>query len=243
MASRQLIRNRRWLWLVLLLPVLMISLLVHAPARLLQGSVAGEVRVEQWGGTLLNGQLQGQYQQFPLFVAWQWQPQGLFLLRLQATAQLRSVVSADLSVSRGLLSWTLQSPGLQLAAGQVPGLPAGFVMPAWRSGELTVARARSGVWKAASGRLQTAGGPLRLTLQGQVHDVTLPASQLILRLQAEDLVADLKTADGEALATMTLTGDHRIQWQLRDRLLRLKPGYVSQNDPDLIVLTVAEPLP
>lgn len=242
MTLRQRFIQGRWrLWLLLLV-VLVVSLLVHAPARLLQGALPA-VQVEQWGGTVLDGQLQGRHQQFPLFLAWQWQPQGVLLLRLQGALQLRSAVSGDVSFRRGPLAWSLQSPGVQVAAGQVPGLPAGFVMPAWRSGEILLARHRGGDWQQASGRWQTAGGPLRLTLQGQVHDVTLPPAQLTLRLQAADLVADLATATGEALATLTLTSDHRIQWQLRDRLLRLKPGYASLNDPDLVVLTVAEPLP
>lgn len=233
--------SRRWLLLPFFLIVL-VSLLAHAPSRVLQSSLPASFQPERWGGSIFNGQVIGRYQQFPTYVDWKWRQSGLLTLSLAGNLRVRSAVTADLSFARGLLSWHIDAPLVALTAGAVPGLPAGFVMPAWRGGNIQVVRAYSGEWKQASGRLLTAGGPMRLVLQGQVQDISLPAAVIELSLRDQDLVADMKTEAGEALATMTLTADHRVQWQLRDRLLRLKPGYVSQNDLDLIVLTVAEPL-
>jgi hypothetical protein len=229
----------------LLLPFVLIvlaSLLVHAPSRVLQSSMPESFQPERWGGTIFNGQVVGRYQQFPTYIDWSWRTSGLFTFSLAADLRIRSSLTADLNLQRGPMAWRIDVPQLVLAAGAVPGLPAGFVMPAWRGGNIQVSRAYSGEWQEASGRLLTAGGPMRLVLQGQVQEIALPAAVIELSLRDQDLVADMKTDAGEALATMTLTADHRVQWQLRDRLLRLKPGYVSQNDLDLIVLTVAEPL-
>lgn len=233
--------SRRWLLLPFVLIVL-VSLLAHAPSRVLQSSLPASFQSERWGGSIFNGQVVGRYQQFPAYIDWNWRISGLFTLSLAGDLRVRSTLTADLNLNRGPLSWSIDAPLVALAAGAVPGLPAGFIMPAWRGSNIQVSRAYSGEWKKASGRLLTAGGPMRLVLQGQVQEVSLPAAVIELSLREKDLVADMKTDSGEALATMTLTADHRVQWQLRDRLLRLKPGYVSQNDLDLIVLTVAEPL-
>ncbi len=233
--------SRRWLLLPFIL-VLLLSLLAHAPARILQSSLPAGFQAERWGGTIFSGQVTGRFKQFPMYVDWNWRQRGVFTLSLQGDLRVRSAVTADLIANKGLFGWNMDIPMVVLAAGALPGLPADFVMPAWRGSNVSVARARSGEWKQAAGRLLTAGGPMRLVLQGQVQEVTLPAAVIQLSLQEQNLVANLTTDAGEALATMTLTADHRVQWQLRDRLLRLKPGYVTQNDPDLIVLTVAEPL-
>lgn len=233
--------SRRWLLLPFILVVL-VSLLAHAPSRVLQSSLPANFQPERWGGSIFNGQVAGRYQQFPAYVDWNWRQSGLLTLSLAGDLRVRSTLTADLSLSRGIFNWRIDAPLVALAAGAVPGLPAGFIMPAWRGGNIQLARAYSGEWQQASGRLLTAGGPMRLVLQGQVQEVSLPAAVIELSLRDQDLVVDMKTDAGEALATMTLTADRRVQWQLRDRLLRLKPGYVSQNDLDLIVLTVAEPL-
>lgn len=232
--------------LLLALPVvliLLLSLLLHAPARVISGALPSALQIDAWGGSLLDGQAQGRFQQQPVHLAWDWHPARLLRLSLGLDLLLQGPVSAELMLDRGPLTSALEISRLAIPAGNAPWLGSGTVLPAWQGSGLRLVRSHAGAWRQGEGSMTTAGGPLRLSLQGQVQALVLPPSRVTWRVQNDDLIGELRQIDGNAaLATLTLTDDQRIQWQIRDRLLRLKSGYVSQNDPDLVVLTVAEPL-
>ena len=230
----------------LALPVLLIfllSLLLHAPSRLLSGLLPSDLQVEAWGGSLIDGQLRGRVGQQSVQLAWVWHPAALLRLSLDMDIRLATPLQASFRLTRGPLADALAVSALRIPAGAAPWLGQGNVTPGWQGHDLSFSRRHAGAWHQGEGVLTSPGGPLRLDLQGQVQELVLPPARIVWRNQADSLVGELRQADGNAaLATLTLTGDNRIQWQVRDRLLRLKAGYASQNDPDLVVLTVAEPL-
>lgn len=230
----------------LALPVLLVfllSLLLHAPSRLASGFLPPALQVDAWGGSLIDGQMQGRVGLQPVQLGWTWHPASLFRLALALGLDLQAPVKAGLQLQRGPWSLSATIAQLRIPAGAAPWLGPGAVTPAWQGSGLAFTRRHSGAWRQGEGTLMTPGGPLRLNLQGQIQELVLPAARIVWQVKGDDLVGELRQSEGNAaLATVTLTGDHRIQWQVRDRLLRLKAGYVSQNDPDLVVLTVAEPL-
>jgi hypothetical protein len=234
---------KRFAFVCLLLLVFGFSVLYHAPARLLAPLMQPTIGVSNWGGTLFNGQMLGAYSQKPFFITWQWRAAEVLRLRLSANASVAGPFDAVLAASKSPLGWQMDMTDLRLPAGQSVFLGPGTAIPAWKSPSLVIARSSDGYWTQAEGSLLTAGGMLRLNLQGQVQEINLPSSALNWTIKDGNLVGDLRQREGNmALATLTLTHDNRIQWQIRDRLLRLKPTYSSTNSPDLIVLTVAEPL-
>lgn len=233
---------RRLAWGLLVLLAFAISLLVHAPARLLAGPLAPAWMASAWGGSVLAGESRGSVSGEPLTLGWQWHAQALAGAALALDLRARGGLTADAHVRVTPLSRTLDLDQLALTSALASRLLPGSQLPAWRGQGLALARTRAG-WSSASGSLRSPGGPVRLNLQGQVHELNLPPAVLRLSVREHDLVIDLRQQEGDAaLATVSLLASQRIQWQVRDRLLRLKPGYVSQNDPDLVVLTVSEPL-
>lgn len=242
--SRGLVLFKRLLWLLPALLVLSVSLALHAPARLLASAVPGGIQVAAWGGSVMSGQLAGTRQGRPLFLAWQLRGQDLLRLQAGIDLRVRGDISTDASLRRGLFGgWQLDMARLQLSSEAGAWIGQGMRLPAWQGHQLVLARAGDGRWREADGLLSTTGGALELTLQGQLQSLQLPPATLRWLQRGDDLVGELRQRDGNLpLAAVTLTAGQRIQWQLRDRLLRLKPGYASQNNPDLVVLTVSEPL-
>lgn len=230
--------------------MLLASLLLHAPASLVSsrlapalssfGVVASDVRA---GGTLLDGQLQMQRQGQPLYLAWRLQLGHLWRLAYGADVTLAGPVELRSVWQKRPNGWTLDLADVKTQAGDASWLQPQLVLPAWRSSQMQFSRAINGDWQSASGELQTEGGLLRVNLQGQIQEMQIPASVLRWRMVKNNLVGELRQrADNGALAAITLTADQRIQWQIRERLLRLKSGYLGRNDLDLVVLTVSEPL-
>ena len=234
---------KRFALVCLLLLVFGFSALYHAPARLLAPLMPATLGVNSWGGTVFNGQMLGAISQKAFFITWRWHALDVLRLRLSAQASVAGPFDAVMAAAKTPLGWQIALTDLRLPAGPSVLLGAGTAIPAWQSPSLLIARARDGQWTQADGAMLTAGGLLRLNLQGQVQEINLPSATLTWTINNGNLVGDLRQRDGNmALATLTLTADDRIQWQVRDRLLRLKPTYTSTNSPDLIVLTVAEPL-
>lgn len=229
--------------------VLMASLLLHAPASLLAARLAPAVSAGTdtghvtMGGTLLHGQLQVRRQGQPLYFAWQLQMGGLWRLAYGADIALAGPVVLKADWQKRPEGWFLSVTDLKTQAGDASWLQPQWVLPSWRSSQLKFSRAINGDWRSGNGELQTEGGLLRINLQGQTQEMQIPASVLRWRVVNNNLVGELRQrADDAALAAITLTADQHIQWQIRERLLRLKSGYLGRNDPDLVVLTVSEPL-
>ncbi len=248
-----MVSGKKHVVIMMAIPValmLLASLLLHAPASLLLsrlapalspfGIVANDVRV---GGTLLDGQVQMQRQGQPLYLAWRLQLGQLWRLAYGADITLAGPVELRADWQKRPDGWALSLTDVKTQAGDASWLQPQLVLPAWRSSQMQFSRAINGDWQSGSGELQTEGGLLRINLQGQTQEMQIPASVLRWRLVKNNLVGELRQrADDGALAAITLTADQRIQWQIRERLLRLKPGYLGRNDLDLVVLTVSEPL-
>lgn len=233
---------RGWALALLVLLTFAASLLVHAPARLLSGVLAPVWMASAWGGNVLAGESRGSFSGEPLLLGWQWHPQALARLALVMDIQSRIGLIADAHVRVSPFSRQLDADRLELTSALASRLLPGSQLPAWAGRNLSLQQSRAG-WQSASGVLRSSGGPVKLNLQGQVHELNLPPALLRLSVRDDGLVIDLRQQEGDAaLATVSLLASQRIQWQVRDRLLRLKPGYVSKNDPDLVVLTVSEPL-
>ena len=245
--------GRKQKWFMMAMPiviVLLISLVLHAPASLVvsrltpvmaaSGADAGSVAL---GGNLLDGQLQTRRQGIPLYIAWQLQLSSLWRFAYGADLILGGPVTLNANWQKQPSRWSLQITDVLTQAGDASWLLPQLAMPAWRSESMQFTRNTRGEWLNASGELVTQGGLLRLNLQGQIQEMQIPAAVLRWRILNQNLVGELsQSADGGALAAVTLTADQRIQWQIRERLLRLKPGYLGKNDLDLVVLTVSEPL-
>lgn len=239
--------------IMLAIPValmLLASLLLHAPVSLLASRLASAFSANdalaanvEMGGTLLNGQLQMRRQGQPLYMAWQLQLDALWHLAYGADISLAGPMELKAAWQKRPGDWSLAVTDMRTRAGDASWLQPQLILPSWRSTQLAFSRASNGDWRAGSGELQTEGGLLRVNLQGQIQEMQIPASTLRWRVVNTNLVGELsQRADGGALAAITLTADQRIQWQIRERLLRLKPGYLGRNDLDLVVLTVSEPL-
>ena len=234
--------SKRFLLLLPVLMALLLSLSLHAPAKLLAGMVPAGIGIERWGGTLVDGQVSGHYRLQPYHLRWTLQLHALFRLSLQADVRLRGPLEADFVLQKRPMGWSLHANRLSLQPAASVWLGTDTQLTHWQGGPLLLDRRGDGAWRQASGELRTAGGPMRLSLQGQLHTLTLPPSRLGLAVEQDALHVSLMQNDRQPLASVRLSADQRIEWQLRDRLLRLKPGFVSQNDPDLVVLKVSEPL-
>lgn len=235
--------SKRVLLAVPILLALLLSASLHAPSRLLASSLPPALQAQAWGGSLLSGQMQGYYRSQSLHAAWRWLPSRLLRLQLGLELGLHGPLEAEALLLRGPFSRAVYVSLLRIPAGNADWLASGTLLPAWQGRDMHFARKSSGEWTAGEGLLLSNGGALRLNLQGQVQELVLPPASIRWQVREGALAGELRQrADNAALATLTLTADNRIQWQVRDRLLRLKPGYSSQNDPDLVVLTVAEPL-
>lgn len=244
--------SKKQIRIMLAIPVtlaLLVSLLLHAPVSMMSSRLAvmlpQEIRDQgvMFGGTLLDGQLQMQQQSRPLYLAWQLRLNDLWRLAYGADIQLAGPVALKATWLNRLTGWTVSVSEVSTQAGDARWLQPELVLPSWHSAGMTFARDDNGNWSAADGELQSDGGAFRINLQGQIQEMQLPAATLRWRVVNNSLVGELRQReDGGALAAITLTADQRIQWQIRERLLRLKPGYLGQNDLDLVVLTVSEPL-
>lgn len=230
--------------------MLLASLLLHAPASLLASRLASALSANDVlaanatiGGTLLNGQLQVQRQGQPLYLAWQLQLDALWRLAYGADIAIAGPIALKADWQKRPSGWSLTVTSVKTQAGDASWLQPQLVLPSWRSPQLEFSRASNGDWRSGSGELQTEGGLLRINLQGQMQEMQIPAAALSWRVVNNNLLGELRQrADDGVLAAITLTADQRIQWQIRERLLRLKPGYLGRNDLDLVVLTVSEPL-
>ncbi len=237
-------------YLILGFFVLLLALIVRAPASLLQKAWPASLplQVTAWGGTLWDGQAQLVQGENKGFLRWQLQPKRLLAGRLAGTVQAQGMVDLAGNVELGSSSWKLE--GLR---GEIPSaalqslLPPGWLLPGnIRADNLLVARdgRDKGPWRAAGGQLRWEGGAMQLNVNGQPQGATLPALTVNLRLDGDTLVLALNEQAGNlGLALVRLTPDGAAETQLRERLLRYSPGYHSSGgDPDAVVVTTKQAL-
>lgn len=232
-------------WMLLGLLLLVLFLVVRAPASLLQRVVpAGTaLHVSAWGGTIWQGQAAWSQQGAAGVLSWRLRPWWLLLGRAQADVSAEGDVPLKGAVTVGVRR--LSVSGLQ---GEIPVsllqmmLPPGWQMPGVvRAGNLGVARAgwRDGAWTAAEGELSWEGGALQLPMSGQLLQVTLPPVRITPRREGDALLLVLTEAgSGMALAEAKLLPDGQVETQVRERLLRYSPSHRSSGaDPDAVVVS------
>lgn len=231
-------------YLILGFIVLLAALVMRAPASLLQKAVpAGSpVQVSAWGGTLWQGQALLRQGAELGFLRWDLQPLDLLRARLVLATRAQGALQLAGTVELAPGSWRLQ--GLR---GEVPVrlfqgvLPPGWNLPGSLEAE-QVLLARQGVdrgaWRAASGRLRWAGGPMQYSLSGQPQGATLPPLEALLGLEQDTLVVTLAESAG-TLAEVRLAPDGTIETRLRERLLRYS-GRTAGPDPDAVVVTTSQ---
>ncbi|MDI1300568.1 MAG: type II secretion system protein N [bacterium] len=232
-------------YFILGLFLLVLALLVRAPASLLQKALPASLplTVSAWGGSVWNGQAAFSLAQDAGYLHWTLQPRRLLAGRLAADVQAQGAV--DLSGTLELGRQAFRVEGLR---GELPSallrslLPPGWELPGnVRAEALTVARdgRRAGAWTAASGQLLWAGGPMQYNMNGQPQGATLPPLVVNLRLDGDALVLTLSEKAGNlGLATVHLGAGGQVETQLRERLLHYSPGYHGSGAaPDAVVVT------
>lgn len=225
--------------------LLLVFLLVRAPASLLQRAVpaASGLAVSGWGGTVWSGQMAWAQADASGLLSWRLRP--LSLLRGRASADITAQGSVPLT---GRVELGLHRMVLEQIQGEVPVamfqpvLPEGWTLPGvLRAEGLDLARAgfTSGAWTAATGHLDWAGGSMQFSLNGQPQQATLPPLRIMLRLEGDSLVLALAEASsGLALAQVQINPQGQAETQVRERLLRYNPSYRSGGaDPDAVVAT------
>lgn len=233
-------------YLVLGFLVLLLALVVRAPASVLQKVLpaVAPVQASAWGGTVWNGQVvieeagQGAY--------WRWQLLPSSLLRgrlgLQLSGQGPLVLHGR--IEQGLGGWRASGVGGEVPAGFLQALlPPGWSLPGeLRMEAVTLARRglRQGAWTAAAGALHWGGGPMQFNLGSQPQAATLPALVATLAQDGDSLAIRLaEEAGGGALADVRVGADGGVETRLRERLLR-HAGRTSGADLDAVVVTSAQ---
>lgn len=233
-------------YLLLGFSVLLLALLLRAPASLLQKALPASLplQVQAWGGTIWTGQAAFRQGEEGGFLRWQLQPARLLAGKaaLQLQAQGALSLAGRLELAPG--AWRLQD-----LRGDVPArllqslLPSGWNLPGSVEADgVGLARQGSakGPWTAAAGSLNWAGGAMQFNLSGQPQGATLPPLQAHLKLDGETLVLNLiEAASQQALAETRIAPDGSMETKLRERLLRYS-GRTGGNDPDAVVVTMAQ---
>lgn len=238
-------------YLILGFLVLVLALIVRAPASLLQKAVpaASPLRVNAWGGTLWNGQAAFTQGGEGGFLGWRWQPLSLLKGNLALEARAQGALEVTGLLELGLRGWRVQRLQGEIPASLVQSLlPAGWRLPGRvEATDLLLAHqgyGRQGAWRAAGGRLRWSGGVMQFAMSGQLQSATLPPLLLSLRLEGDTAVLSLdEEAGNQGLATIRLGPDGVVETQLRERLLRYSPSYRgSGSNPDAVVVTAKQAL-
>ncbi|MDF3029877.1 MAG: hypothetical protein K0R03_435 [Moraxellaceae bacterium] len=233
-------------YLILGFVVLLLALVLRAPASLLQKALPATLplQVQAWGGTVWNGQMSVRQGGEDSFVRWRLQPTRLLLGKAALQMQVRGALDLAGTLELGTKSWRLQ--GLR---GEVPAqmlqavLPSGWNLPGNVQAE-QVELARKGrdrgPWQAAAGELRWGGGAMQFNLGSQPQGANLPPLVASLGLDGETLVLSLSEAAGrQTLAEARVAPDGAVETKLRERLLRYA-GRTSGTDPDAVVVTMAQ---
>lgn len=245
-ASLTSARPRFWRYGLLALAVLLLGVLIQAPAGLLKRfwPTGSPVQAVAWGGTLWNGQVMLRQGERNAQLLWNWQPLALFKGTLGAHLEVQGPAAMQANAAYGAAGWRVSQLN-----GVLPGdlvqqaLPAGWSLPGdLRAESVTVARAgvAGGDWKQADGSLHWQGGAMHYSLEGQAQEANLPPMALRLSLAGNALLLDLQEENGAALGSVQLGADNVAETRLRQRLLEYTPGYHGQGAPDQVVVTVKQ---
>lgn len=228
-------------YLILGFFVLLLALVVRAPASLLQKAVPASLplQVSAWGGTVWNGQATALLGGENVFLSWRLLPQRLLTGQLALTTHAEGSLALDGDLVLGRAGWQVQ--GLR---GEIPFrllqplLPPGWSLPGnVQAEQVSLSRdgRMRGPWRNAEGRLLWAGGAMQYNLGGRPQTATLPPLVAALSLDGDTLVVNLSEASG-LLADVRLAADGTVETRLRERLLRYS-NRTSGTDPDAVVVT------
>lgn len=233
-------------YLILGFLVLLLALVVRAPASVLQRVLpaVAPVQATAWGGTLWNGQVELVEGGQPAYWRWRLLPSALLRGRAGLEVSGQGPLALQGQVEKGLGGWRARGVN-----GEVPAallqvlLPPGWSLPGQlRLERVTLARRGldKGAWTAAGGRLRWGGGPMQISLGSQPQAATLPALAATLARDGDALVVQLvEEAGGGVLADLKVGADGGVETKLRERLLR-HAGRTSGADPDAVVVTSAQ---
>lgn len=236
---------RAYNWALLATFVLLISLIVQTPSRLLSHFLPSDIRalLGSWGGSVWSGQVNGQYKGVLGQLRWQLKP--LALLRLKAGIHWELITSQSHVQGEfvlGMSSWQLQQTQGQLATAEVQALLSGWQLP---SPPLEVTSLdlykQKDSWQDSKGLVVWQGGALDYVFNGQRQHVNLPPVQMNIQGQQGSLMLSLAEQKGGNLANFIVTGG-RLESRLTQRLLAYSPSYHGVAEPDAVVVTATQPL-
>lgn len=222
--------------------MLALSLLVHAPARLLAAQTPPGLGAYAWSGTLLDGRMAGRYRGLPYQFSWSVDVTPLLRLGLRTSCRLDGPVQAVFQVDARATGGSLVVSELIWSPAASAWLGDDQQVGRWTGHDIRLAR-HDGTWQQVAGTLRSPGGPRQLSLDGQRESIVLPAVEAQLLPRDDGLGLDLRQADGAALATVTWNATQQLRIRVLERLARLRRGHVPGPDADRVVLEVAQPMP
>lgn len=237
---------RAYNWVLLATFVLLLSLVIQTPARVVANFLPQTVRAQfsEWGGSMWSGQVSGNVKGVPVQVRWQLQPSALLLLKAAANVELLTADSRmQGQVRLGMGSWQIQGLKGEIAASELQYFLSGWQLPNQPITLNNIAlKHQSGGWQDIKGDMSWQGGALDYVLNGQRQHVNLPPVALTLSGQQNSLVLGLQEQVSNAsLATFTVTGQ-QLESRLTQRLLSYSPNYHGVAEPDAVVVTASQPL-
>jgi general secretion pathway protein N len=228
--------------------LLLAALVIRAPATILQKILpaTASAQVDEWGGSLWQGQALVKTKEKPVLVEWQLHPLALLTGKLAAGVQSKGALPLQGDVVLGFKQWQVKQLQGELPSALIqPFLPAGWELPGSIHIErllITKQGLKQGPWLEGQGSLRWQGGAMKFSLNGQAQQATLPPLRVEISKENNDLLLTLNEAAG-TLAGLRLMADGQIETQLRERLLRYSPGYHSSgNPPDAVVVTAKQAL-
>jgi general secretion pathway protein N len=238
--------SRAYNWALLATLVLLLSLLVQTPSRVLAHALPATVKpmVLSWGGTVWSGQINWQYQRLQGQLRWSLDLPSL--LKLSAGVNWELMTSA--SHVTGVAATGPGGRSLRGITGHVAGSDLQLLMANWTlpANPVTINSLnllyKNGAWQGTAGAAEWQGGPLEYVLNGQKQAVTLPPVALGIQGLESRLQLDLTELQGGAgLATFVVNGG-MLESRLRQRLLMHAAGYSGVAEPDAVVVTASQPL-
>lgn len=237
--------SRAYNWALLATLILLLSLVVQTPARVVGHFLPPAVKpmVTSWGGTVWSGQANWQYRTLQGQLRWSLDPLALVRIGLGLKWELLSPGSR---LSGGVLlgsgRWELKDVQGDLAGSDLRGFLQSWQFPPVPVAVRKVMLAhKGGSWQGSGGQLEWQGGDIVYQINGQKQTLSLPPVVLALDGRAGPLTLLLKEAQGGELATFVLNGD-MLEARLKQRLLMHAAGYQGVAEPDAVVVTSSQPL-
>ncbi|RZU36943.1 type II secretion system (T2SS) protein N [Fluviicoccus keumensis] len=238
--------SRAYNWALLATLILLCSLVVQTPARVMAHFLPAQVKpmIVAWGGTIWSGQAGWQYRSLQGQFRWSLDPLALVRLGLGLKWELLSPgsrLSGKAMAASG--RWELKGLQGELAGKEIRALVQSWEFPAVQVTVKDVTLQHKGqAWQGSTGRLEWPGGDMSYQVNGQKQALALPPVVLSLDGKSGPLEMTLtESGSGAGLATFMINGD-MLEARLRQRLLMHAAGYHGVAEPDAVVVTSSQPL-